>query len=406
MKLKLFSRAGLNFFGVSLPATVEDRVLLLLSIKEKGKLIDFNHIAEKVIRDEKGKITAQQLRQVLDKLVSEGLVRAEREGYYAIAERGYQLIVERLEEVGDYLNLSYRMVFKAKQYYPQVAEILTYYLKDRPTSVVKVFSDEEDPIHRIKPLFVRYARYKPKPVNIFINSSQELLRYVDDHAIDFIPYVHKQSSNMPDWLIIDMDAGPKFWLHPRGFDLIKVIANSVAEVLEENDVTPYLKFSGSRGIQIWASFRKEDLPKVDDYFALYRKLAILIRDLTEQKLQSLSSSTLDEFYKVVTKGKPITTSQVAKKEEREDQVLLDWSSMKPAGDVRAPFSLHHKTGLISCPIMRKEILTFTPDQAEPVKVAEKAAKLFEAFKLEPSSPSKLLSQLKEYKPPPRQLTLF
>ncbi|RLE48971.1 MAG: hypothetical protein DRJ33_08600, partial [Candidatus Methanomethylicota archaeon] len=59
-------------------ATVEDRVLLLLSIKEKGKFIDFNHIAEKVIRDEKGKITPHQLRQVIDKLISEGLVKAER----------------------------------------------------------------------------------------------------------------------------------------------------------------------------------------------------------------------------------------------------------------------------------------------------------------------------------------
>lgn len=387
-------------------ATVEDRVLLLLSIKEKGKFIDFNHIAEKVIRDEKGKITPHQLRQVIDKLISEGLVKAERGEHYAITERGYQLISERLREVGDDLNLSYRLVFKAKQYYPLVAETLVYYLKDRPTSVVKVFSDEEDPIHRIKPLFVRYAKYKPKPVNIFINSSQELLRYVDDHAIDFIPYVHKQDAKMPDWLVIDMDAGPKFWLHPKGFDLIKVIANSVAEVLEENNVIPYLKFSGSRGIQIWASFKREDLPKVDDYFALYRKLAMLIRDLTEQKLQNLPSNTLDEFYKVVAKGKPITTSQVAKKEEREDQVLLDWSSMKPAGDVRAPFSLHHKTGLISCPIKRKEIFAFTPDQAEPQKVAERVEELFEAFKLEPSTPTRLLSQLKEYKPPPKQLTLF
>lgn len=387
-----------------MPATAEDRVLLLLSIKEEGKLIDFNHIAEKVLRDEKGRLSEHQLRQIVDKLASEGLVKREGDRY-AITSNGHQLILSRLKDVGDELNLSYRLVLKAKQYYPRVSDFLVFYLKGRPTSVVKVFSDEADPIHKVKPLFVRYAKYRPRPVHIFINSSEELLKYVDDHAIDFVPYVHKLNSNTPDWFIIDMDAGPRFWAHANGFELLKIIANGVAEALEEHNVTPYLKFSGSRGVQIWSSFKVEELPKVDDYFALYRKLAVVVRDLTEQKLQSSPSSVLEEFYKVVAKGKPITTSQVAKREEREDQVLLDWSSMKPAGDVRAPFSMHHKTGLISCPIERSNVLTFTPEEASPEKVSEKADKLFEAFRLEPSSPAKLLAYLKEYKQT-KQLTLF
>jgi hypothetical protein len=91
----------------------------------------------------------------------------------------------------------------------------------------------------------------------------------------------------------------------------------------------------------------------------------------------------------------MTTSSVAKKEDRTEKVLLDWSSMKPYGDVRAPFSMHYKTGLISCPIDPSRIYEFTPDQARPEIVSRKAESLAEFFKMSKCEPAKLLHAIKD-----------
>ncbi len=379
-------------------ATPEDRILLLLSIKETGKIIDFEHIAEKTVRDEK-EISEAEVKKILDELISSGMISKKPNGY-VITKKGIERIRKRLSEVGSELNLSYRLVLKARDYYPKAAEALVPFLEGRATSVVKIFSDDNDPVNKIKPLFVRYAKYKPKPVFIQITSEEELLRYVDAHAIDFIPYVHKLNSGQPDWFILDLDAGQAFKNYKRGFELLKIAAEKVAEVLEEHEIIPNIKFSGSRGVQIWSKLRS--LPQgrchtrhlsgeIADLFALYRRLAVAVQEKTEKKIQQLPSKNLEEFYSVVAKGKPVTTSIVAKKEERADQILIDWSSMKINGDVRAPFSIHYKTGLVSCPIERRRLLEFQTSEAEPEKVAGNIEKLTEAFKLEICDPTMLMN---------------
>jgi|Deesub1362A_J573_1020465.scaffolds.fasta_scaffold00016_32 DNA primase/predicted transcriptional regulator len=366
-------------------ATPEDRILLLLAIKEKGKRINFEHIAEKVIRDEQGKISEKEVKETLEELLKKQMV-SEKNRMYAITEKGRATILEKLKDIENELNLSYRRVLVAKDYYPSVAEAMVPYLKERATSTVKVFSDEKDPFNNLKPLFVRYSRYKPKKTPIIIETVDELLRYVNAHAIDFIPYVHKLNSSEPDWLILDLDAGLEFRRHEKGFDLVKLAAKKVIEVLEYHEITPCIKFSGSRGIQIWAALDNGKLPP-GDKFAQYRNLAIVIQRMTEQAIQD--SDVADEFYQITKKNKPITTSTVAKKEERADQILIDWSSMKPNGDVRAPFSIHYKTGLVSCPISKHHLIDFKISEAEPKTVAENINKLRKDFEIVKSDPSLL-----------------
>ncbi|MFH1773938.1 MAG: hypothetical protein ABH874_03140 [Methanobacteriota archaeon] len=373
-----------------MPATPEDRMLLLLSIKETGKIVDFEHIAEKIIRDGK-EISENEVKKILDELIYRKLI-SEKQNGYVITEKGIRKIRERLGEVGSELNLSYRMVLKAKDYYPKAAEALVPFLEGRATSVVKIFSDENNPVNKIKPLFVRYARYKPEPVFIQITSEEELLRYVDAHAVDFIPYIHKLDASQPDWFVLDLDAGQAFKNYAKGFELLKMAAEKVAEVLEECEIIPNIKFSGSRGVQIWSKLDNSKLHA--DLFALYRRLAVAVQERAEKKIQELPNKILEEFYRIVGKGKPVTTSTVAKKEERADQILIDWSSMKINGDVRAPFSIHYKTGLVSCPIERKRLLEFQTSEAEPEKVAENIERLANAFRLEISDPSLLMEELK------------
>ncbi len=367
---------------------VEERILLLLAIKERGRKIDFSHIVEKVIRDE-GNVTKSEVEKVLNSLVSRNLV-LKFNNTYAITEEGRRFLFSRLSEVGDELNLSYRLVLRAKEYYPKASKYLLPFLKGRAVSVIKVFSHEKDPINKIKPLFVRYAKYKPKKIFIQINSEKELLRFVAMHAIDFIPYVHKLNAEKPDWLILDLDAGENFLRYDKFFELIKIVAKLVVEVLEEHEIKACLKFSGSRGVQIWACLDNSELK--GDVFALYRRFSVYIQREVEKKIQNLPKETLDEFYKVTPKWKPITTSVVAKKQERRDQILIDWSSMKKHGDVRAPFSMHYKTGLISCPIEINKLEEFKIEHAKPEVVVKNLENLSKAFELRPCSPEILVKR--------------
>ena len=369
-------------------ATVRDRILLLLSIKESGAKIDFKHIFEKVSRDVKLAIAEPDLQRELEQMAKDGLVRVS-EGVYYITDGGMKLIKTLLPEIGEDLNLSYRMVLVAKNYYERVADYLLPFLRDRPVSIIKIFSDDADPIKKVKPLFVRYARYKPKPVFIRIDTRDSLMRYVDDHALDYVPYVHGFDMKEPSWLVLDLDAGEDLKSMEEGFLAVKFVAGELVRLLRENGVHAAVKFSGSRGMQVWASLDNGKMPK-GDLFALYRLLIQRIQAKVEEEIKSAQPPAA--LRPLVEKG--LTTSTVAKKEERSDKVLVDWSSMKPYGDVRAPFSVHYKTGLVSCPVDPARILQFETGEAKPEAVARDAAKLFHHFELIKSDPSSLMRSLR------------
>jgi DNA primase len=369
-------------------ATLMDRVLLLLSIKKEGKFISREHIMEKVSRDAGGGVRGSEINDVLEELLKNQLIVKRSRGY-AITKEGIQKFRQRFSLGIKNLNLSYLMVSRARSYYPAVAKAMLPFLRDRAISVVKIFSHPEVPASKFNFLFVRYARRKPRPTPITVKGEKDLRSLVDAHAVDFIPYVHRLHLKEPDWFILDLDAGMTFQSHPRGFELLKIVTRAVVDVLRDYGITARVKFSGSRGMQVWSWLDNEALPR-GDLFALYRAFALHLQGEVEAELQELPTETLELFYKVVAEDKPITTSMVAKKKNRADQVLIDWSSMKPRGDVRAPFSIHYKTGLVSCPVEYRRLMDFHNCEAEPEKIKGSIDLLVKAFSPELSDPTELL----------------
>jgi DNA primase len=375
--------------------SVKERIALLLSIKEKGKLVEFDHIYEKVSRDvkflEKRDVSKDEIISNLKSLEEEGLIKNVN-GKYAPEDKIHDYISNLISQKEKVLNRSYILVWKAKHYYPIVSNLILPYLKDRPTSVVKVFSGKNNPIEEIDPIFVRYAKYKPKPLHIVINSSDKLMEYVHDHCIDFIPYVHKLNANEPDLFVLDLDAGKKIIEKESGFTFLKYITKELYDMLIEFEINPMIKFSGSRGFQIWAKFDNSKFKSKEDLFAQYRRLAVKIQNLLEKRLQE-KRKIIEEEFPEFKELKQFTTSQVAHKEEREDKVLVDWSSMKPQGDVRAPFSMHYKTGLISVPLFKEEIDEFSVLEAEPMNLIKKIKEGKRFPELALSDPTKILKIL-------------
>lgn len=362
---------------------IRDRVLLLLAIKPPGKTVSLNHIHEKVNRD--CNASREEIIQAINELIRENLVQR-KEDNYAVTEEGRKAAWNLAFD--PQMNRSYRQIYIARWYYEHVESLILPFLIKRPVSVVKIFSDESDPINKVKPIFSRYAKQKPKEYN-YINSSADLWRYIDAHAVDFIPYVHSRiDQEYPDWFIVDIDAGDAIKSSENGFELIKEITKETYLTLyEEFDIQAYIKFSGGRGFQIWATF---DRPLGS--FETYRDAVKLLQRFVEKRLENRYEELRRKYESIF--DVPITTSDVAHTEKRARKILLDWSSLKPEGDIRAPWSMHWKTGLISVPVDYKRIQTFKVEDANPIKVVQNIKILERLFELKPSNSTTLRKVLR------------
>lgn len=356
--------------------SIKDNILLLLAIKPEEKIVPLEHIYEKVHRDTHA--DKNIILKALNELIDAGLVE-EVPGGYRITPTGR---IESLElAFKPSLNKSYRLVLTARWYYKFTEKLILPFLIGRPVSLVKVFSDDRDPINKVKPIFSRYAKQRPKVYN-YINSSKDFWRCIDAHAIDFIPYVHANpDAQYPDWFVIDIDAGESIKnAGEKGFELIKEITLiAYYTLLDDFEIKASIKFSGSRGFQLWAVF---DQPL--GAFDVYRDAIKVVQREVEKNLEDYYDDlkarygTLIEF--------PITTSDVANATKRRNKILFDWSSMKKEGDVRAPWSIHWKTELISVPVDPKKLADFTIDQADPRSVISKLDEIRHLFNLKISTP--------------------
>lgn len=352
---------------------IEDRIALLLAIKEEGRGVTIEHILEKVGRDHRfttrQEVNEEEVKQALARLVTEGYI-SYNNGQYIANKSIDNYVLNLREKFWELLNKSYRLVWLAKNYYPKVAKLMLPFLIDRPVTVVKIFSGKSDPIHEIDAIFSRYKKYKPRPQFNLISSEKTLMDYVYDHCIDFIPYVHKQGTNFPDWLVLDLDAGEEILSKANGIQFVKEVTLELYELLSEKGIEPLIKFSGSRGYQFWIRLRQDGFAK--DAFVYCREYAMRIQSELEERLRLRMNELKQRYPELVVANEAITTSTVVRKNERGGMILVDWSSMKPQGDVRAPFSIHYKTGLVSLPVAPHEILAFNPAKdADPINLLNK-----------------------------------
>lgn len=331
-------------------ATPEDHALASLAIKRRGKFVDLAHIQEKVSRDAGRSLSEDETREILESLVKRGLVE-EKDGLYAISEKGREHFERRRLEVGKYLNQDYLKVYRAKRYYPHVKDVILEFCRDRWVSVFRLFTGRA------------WLQRKLGPKYITLTSWKDIESWLDIHGIDFIPYIHRINGDRPDWLVVDFDAG-----RDVNAETVKNVVKEAWDVLSGYGIEPALKFSGSRGFQIWCQFKRHELP--DDYVPKALK--------TEKRDRNLFTFYSDVVrfveHEVSLKLPGVTTSQTAGKDERRNKVLLDASIIKPMGDVRAPYSMHHRTGLISMPLSINELKNFQPEMADPDEAVERYEK--------------------------------
>ena len=353
-------------------AIPEDHALMSLAIKRRGKFVDVTHVQEKLSRDAGKKFDEGETKKLLDGLLKKGILE-ERAGEYAITDAGRSYFEKRWSQVREGLNQDYLKVYRAKRYYPHVVDALLEFCRDRWVSVFRLFTERA------------WLQRKLGPRYITIKSAKDVEKWLDVHGIDFIPYIHRVGSDRPDWLVIDFDAGKQVPMEKT-----KKVVQEAHKVLLSYGVKPAIKYSGSRGFQVWARFGQHELPK--DYQPKQLR--------TERRERNMFNFYADivRFIesRVVEKLPGLTTAETAKKEKRVDKVLLDASIIKPMGDVRAPYSMHYKTGLISMPLEPKELGRFEPEQADPELVVERYEKRGNEFTLKPTSGDELFKNVVEW----------
>ncbi|MEM5790974.1 MAG: hypothetical protein QXP77_02920 [Candidatus Aenigmatarchaeota archaeon] len=351
---------------------IEDYLLLMFSMKGLGKRVDLAHVKEKLSRDIK-KFSEEETKNLLNSLIEKGLLE-EVKGLYGITKKGTEFFSKRIKEVEEELrkiNEPWVIVYKAKQYYPFVAETVFEFCKDRYVGYYCLFTEK------------RFFRRDFKGKKIVLRSPKDLLFFVNIHCIDIIPCVHRIGVNRPDWLVIDIDPGPKV-----NFEKTKEVAEITCKIFRNFDLNPAIKFSGSRGFQVWALIREFDFPEG------YEPLILRGKTKREKNYFTLFSDFVRVIQREVEKEIPkLTTSETLSKKEREDKILLDSSSMKPMGLVRAPYSVHSKTGLVSLPLNLKEIKDFEFEEGRTERVLERYEKKGNEFILKPSDPKKLIQEL-------------
>lgn len=167
---------------------LKEYLLVMLGMKKPGKLVSYEHIREKVLRDFG---SDDGLKEAIDPLVAEGLVFYDS-GNYSATPKAIEAAKNVVNDVRK-INEVYAAKFIAsKIYFPRIAPFMLPFLKNEKIGVYRKFTDK---------CFFQ-MKFGKKP--IVVSNEQDILELVEMHAIDFFVKSSKFSveRGMKDGLLI------------------------------------------------------------------------------------------------------------------------------------------------------------------------------------------------------------
>lgn len=180
-------------------------------------------------------------------------------------------------------------------------------------------------------------------------------------------------------LILDVDA--------KSLEISKLIAFLLVSVLEDNGVKGYsIKYSGNKGFHIGIGFEafpeivgrkkiSDCFPEIPKKIASYliteasKKISVSSNNVVFGSVKKLSFNEMknlldSDFEKVFEKEKGSSFIQF----NPHNLINLDTVLISSRHMYRCAYSLHEKTGLVSLPISKDEILSFDKKLANPSSV--------------------------------------
>jgi len=231
-------------------------------------------------------------------------------------------------------------------YYDSVSELILPFLKGRRIGIKQIFGKE-----------VIYRRHMPDKTHwIYIDNKKDLLFWVKWHGWSFFPHLDSEENL---WFAMDID---KRKVDFRG---VKIASYFMSQILKELKINFLVKFSGANGFHFLWQYKKPLSVKTKPWQFEHKTIEFL-QKILEERLQK--SKYKNYFYKFLKPTDPITFRS-ANDPKNDRSILIDEYILKQKATIRAPYSLHEKTKLVSIPIKHSLILSFEPEKdALPKKV--------------------------------------
>ncbi|WP_309110995.1 non-homologous end-joining DNA ligase [Saccharothrix sp.] len=262
-------------------------------------------------------------------------------------------------------------------YYTRIAPVLLPHLAGRPLTVRR-FPDGVDGESFFEKNAPSHAPEWVRRVRVETPGSSRGSEYLDFVVVDDLPTLvwlanlaalelhvpqwtvgPRGGRRSPDLVVFDLDPGP-----PATVVECARVAVALREVLVADGLSPVVKTSGSKGLQVYAAVEVSDPMRPSEYAkAVARRL---------------------------TRERPGEVVWQMAKAARTGKVLIDWSQNNPAKTTVAPYSLRARSvPSVSTPVTWDEVaacrsvsdLVFTADQAR-----ERVERLGDLFVVEKASP--------------------
>jgi len=242
-------------------------------------------------------------------------------------------------------------------YYDQTADLILPYLYDRKIGIRQIFKGE-----------VIYRRHPPaggadKVHWIYIKEKKDLLFWVKWHGWSYFPHLDGEDNL---WFAMDIDR------RKVNFRGVKIASDFMAKLLDELKIKYLVKFSGSNGFHFLWQYKKPLKTSFTHPWQFEHKTIEFLQTEIEKRLQK--SKYKSHFYKFLKSSDPITFRS-ANDPKNDRSILIDEFILKQKATIRAPYSLHEKTKLVSVPIKPSQILNFNPQSdGDPQKIMKEKPK--------------------------------
>jgi bifunctional non-homologous end joining protein LigD len=236
-------------------------------------------------------------------------------------------------------------------YYKDIADIIVPELRGRPLSIERFTKSIDEGGFFQKHVQKHYPHWidreelgvKTRVVYPICNTPSALLYFVNQGG--FVLHIwpsRRDAPENPDTLIFDLDP-------PEGrFDLVRLAARAIHEILEEIDLPSFVKVTGSKGMHIVAPLDRK---------ATFADVNELTGGISRMLVERYPDALTMEFYK----------------KDRKNKLFLDSLRNAMGATYVAPYSLRARPGApVSAPIEWEELDDVT---ANGIKMRDVRARL-------------------------------
>lgn len=255
--------------------------------------------------------------------------------------------------------LRYDMKIFSNEYLQDYWGVMGHYtlpfLKDRPVTIEQVFNPKTH-------IYRRYADKNKKQL-ISIKNQLDILEKAHQYTYSFHPYICDPQLNKP-WFVLDID--PKS--DKISFKIVKRIAFLTSQALKKQNSNFLVKFCGNNGFHFiwqWVDYKNTEISEPRVYkvnkIIIYDAVINLIKNQSILDLINVKFSSAQQ-QKSLEKW---CLTQKIKLNPKLPALVFDTKILHHHGNIRSPFSIHPKTGLVSTPLSVEKIKNFKKSQAQP-----------------------------------------